>query len=402
VLLDGAGVVLRPVRPWEGARAEVARLRQALGAERWARRTGAVPDAASPIARLTWLGRTDPATYARIGAVLLPHDWLTYRMVGRPVTDRGSASCTGLWSPYTGTWIGELLELLTTDGNADVWLDRLPEVLEPDARADWLDAPVYELLGLRGRPLVAPGTAEPMAVALALGLSRGRIGIALAERTTVLAPLDEPVVDASGAVQSRADATGHHLAVAPAPGGARLVEAMAELLDLHVGDFASVARLAPPSPDELVLVPGSDGRPGAVLTGLGPVAGRDEVARATFEGIACSALGAVDAALEAGARWFDHEPLHLTGPGDALDVHAQVLATLAGRPVVATPGALAAAGACVQAAAVYRGLQPEEVAMEWDLGAGTEYDPEDDPEREHRRALHAEEQDRQDRAWSES
>jgi xylulokinase len=399
VLLDGAGVVLRPVQPWDGARAEVARLRQALGAARWARRTGGVPDAASVVTRLAWLGRTDPATYARIGAVLLPHDWLTFRMVGRPVTDRGSASCTGLWSPHSGAWITELLELLSTDGRADAWLERLPEVVEPDARADWLDAPAYELLGLQGRPLVAPGTAEPMALALALGLHRGRIGVALGEGTTVLAPLDQPIVDESGVVASRADATGHHLAVAGAAGGARLVDAMAELLDLHVADFGRVAMAAPSPPDELVFVPGADGRPGAVLAGLGASAGRDEVARATFEGVACSALSAVDAAVEAGARWFDHEPLHLTGPADALDVHAQVLATLAGRTVVATPGALAAAGACVQAAAVLREVQPAEVATEWDLGAGDAFDPEDDPDRDHRRALHAEEQDRQDRAW---
>jgi hypothetical protein len=39
------------------------------------------------------------------------------------------------------------------------------------------------------------------------------------------------------------------------------------------------------------------------------------------------------------------------------------------------------------------------VATEWDLGAGDAFDPEDDPDRDHRRALHAEEQDRQDRAW---
>jgi sugar (pentulose or hexulose) kinase len=80
-------------------------------------------------------------------------------------------------------------------------------------------------------------------------------------------------------------------------------------------------------------------------------------------------------------------------------VHAQVLATRAGRPVVATPGSLAAAGACVQAAAVLHELRPEEVAAEWDLGAGEAVDPEDDADRDHRRALHAEEQDRQDRAW---
>ena len=213
VLLDGAGVVLRPVQAWDGARAELARLQQSLGSERWARRAGTVPDATTTITRLAWLRRTDPATFARIGTVLLPHDWLTFRLTGRPVTDRGSASCTGMWSPHTEAWLAEAIEILVGSAGIEAFAEHLPEIIEPDAAADWLDAPVVKPLGLHSRPVVASGTAEPMAIALALGLSRGKVGIALGEGTTVLAPLNEPIVDGSGVVHSRADATGGHLAV---------------------------------------------------------------------------------------------------------------------------------------------------------------------------------------------
>ena len=101
VLLDGAGAVLRPVQPWAAADSErdAARLRLALGPDRWAREAGMLPTARSAIARLSWLRRTDPETFGRIGAALLPHDWLTYRLAGRATTDRGSASLTGAWSP---------------------------------------------------------------------------------------------------------------------------------------------------------------------------------------------------------------------------------------------------------------------------------------------------------------
>jgi xylulokinase len=397
VLLDGAGVALRPAQPWEAAQAEVARVRAALGPERWARRAGAVPDASTAITRLAWLRRTDRDTFGRIGTVLLPHDWLTYRLAGRTVTDRGGASCTGMWSPHAERWLPEVVELLAEPGELEAWAQRLPEVVGPAERVDWLDAPIYELLGLRGRPVVAPGTGRAMAVALALDLGHGRLGVALDERTTVLAAVDEPLVDPSGVVASRADATGRHLAVTTAGGGSALVEAMADLLDLTLADFGQAALRGEPT-DEVVVLPGGPGRPGAVITGVGGVAGRDELARATFEGVASAALDAVDAVVDAGARWFDHEPLHLTGPLDGLEVQAQVLATLAGRPVLATPGALAAAGACVQAAAVLEEVTPEEVAAAWGLGEGVEVDPEDDPEHEHRRAVHAEERERQTRA----
>jgi xylulokinase len=399
VLVDGAGVVLRPVRAWDGARAEVARVRRSLGVERWAARTGTVPDASTAITRLAWLVRTDPDAFDRIGTILLPHDWLTYRLAGRPVTDRGSASCTGLWSPAAEGWIREVIELLAGRRDADAWAAHLPEVLEPDQPADWLDAPVVELLGLRGRPLVAPGTAEPMAVALALGLSRGKVGVALAEGTTAMAPVGEPIVDPTGVVHSRADATGGHRAVSHSPGGAALVEAMAELLDLRVGELGEAALATEPSVDDVVVIPGVDGA-GAIVTGIGPGTSRDALARATFEGVASTAFASLEAIVEAGARWYDHEPIHLTGPAAALDVHAQVLANLSAHPVVATPGHLAASGACVQAAAVLARAHPSEVADAWALADGEVYDPDDDPEREHRLAVHAEERDRQRRAWA--
>ncbi|MDP1819721.1 MAG: FGGY family carbohydrate kinase [Acidimicrobiales bacterium] len=400
VLADDAGVVLRPMQPWDAAEADVRRLVRTLGAERWARRAGAIPDATTTVTRLSWLRRADPATFARIGAVLLPHDWLTYRLVGKPVTDRGSASQTGLWSPHTGLWIPDVLALLASDGRVVAWGRRLPEVVEPSARADWLDAPVHDLLGLRGRPVVGPGTGEAMAVALALGLRPGQVGVALGHRTTVLAPLARPIVDPSGAVRSRADATGGHLAVAEAAGGATLVSAMAELLDQHVTDFGLSALRASPGTDDVVVLPGLDERPGAIVTGVSASTRREDLARATFEGVAAAALAAADRIMAAGGRWDDDEPLRLTGPAAGLDAHAQMTATLASRPVVAVPGSLAAAGACVQAAAVLQEVAPEAVAEAWALGEGVLAEPEDDPFRAHRRAVHAEEHERQARAWS--
>ena len=47
---------------------------------------------------------------ARIETVLLPHDYLTYRLTGRYVTDRGDASGTGYWSPFEERWRPDLLD----------------------------------------------------------------------------------------------------------------------------------------------------------------------------------------------------------------------------------------------------------------------------------------------------
>ncbi|MGQ0433006.1 MAG: FGGY family carbohydrate kinase [Microthrixaceae bacterium] len=372
VLLDGAGAVLRPMQPWTDPGA-------------------ALPEPATVVSRLAWLRRTDPSTFERIGAALLPHDWLTYRLCGRIVTDRGGASLTGAWSPRSEGWLPDVLRDLAPGGARGWWQGRLPTVLGPSDRADWLDAPVYELLGLRGRPLVAPGTGDAMAVALALGLGAGRVGVSLGADTTVLAGLDDPI-EGTGRVRSRADATGRHLAVATAGGGAALVEAVRDLLgvsDTELGDLA----LHDDALGTLVLLPELDGRPGGVLTGIASGARRADLARATFEGIACAALDTLELVLAAGGSWDDDEPLRLAAPTPNVEVHAQMLADLSGRPVRAAAGAsVAAAGACIQAAAVLQRAAPDVVAAAWDLGdeAWVEPSPGEptDADRERRRAVH--------------
>jgi xylulokinase len=398
VLLDGAGAVLRPVQPWADADGErdAARLRKELAAERWAHDAGMLPTPRAAVTRLAWLRRTDPATFGRIGAALLPHDWLTYRLSGRRVTDRGSASLTGAWSPTTDEWIDAVLAQL--GGRRSDWEPRLPRVLGPTERADWLTAPVYELLGLRGRPLVAPGTGEPMATALAMALTPGRAGVSLGGSTTVLVGMASPIADATGGVRSRADATGRHLAISTVAGGASSIEVISELLGRSADDLGDLARTAGHDSRGVVLVPGLAGRAGGILTGLRSGVTAAGLARAAFDGVACAALDTLDQAADAGADWHDGEPLRLAGPEGGLDAHAQVLATLADRPVLAARGSLAAAGACVQAAAVLSEAPPEVVADQWQLLGATPVEPEDDAGRLTRRLANAEERGRQRRA----
>lgn len=404
VLLDGAGAVLRPMQPWADAEAaaHADRLRSSLGVDRWAKRAGVLPGPGTAVTRLAWLRRTDPDTFARIGAALLPHDWLTYRLAGRVVTDRGSASLTGAWSPAAEAWLPEVLAELAPGGSREWWQERLPTVLGPSERSDWLDAPVYELLGLRGRPLVGPGTGEAMAVALALGLAPGRVAISVHAATTVLAGLASPIADPSGGVASHADATGRHLAVTSAGGGLALIDVVRRLLGVDASELAALALDAEPTARGLVLVPDPLDRPGAVLAGLSADVTRTDLARATVDGVACAALDALDHVLRAGATWDDEEPLRLAAPVDDLDLLAQVLADLSGRPVRAATGTSPAAGACIQAAAVLIEAPPEEISGAWDLGDDDWVEPVDDTTSAARRRAHTEEHARQQRALTRS
>ena len=116
VALDEAGQVIRPAILWNDMRAapQTRELIAELGGPaEWARRTGSVPAVSFTVTKLRWMAEREPESARRLYRVVLPHDWLTWRLgFGRPgtapvpdsepVTDRGDASGTGYFSPADG------------------------------------------------------------------------------------------------------------------------------------------------------------------------------------------------------------------------------------------------------------------------------------------------------------
>src|SRR5215207_2965825 len=118
VCLDERGEVIRPALLWNDVRsAEAAdQLLAELGASPWADVTGSVPVASFTVTKLRWLADHEPENAARIAAVALPHDWLTWRLGGSGdldalVTDRSDASGTGYFDPVAGEYRRDLLAL---------------------------------------------------------------------------------------------------------------------------------------------------------------------------------------------------------------------------------------------------------------------------------------------------
>ena len=125
VALDSDGRVIRPALLWNDTRSAGAGadLIAEFGADALAQRTGLVPVASFTITKLRWLRDHEPDNAARVAAVALPHDWLTWRLRGfgpagesprgpvldELVTDRSDASGTGYWDPATGGYDRDLL-----------------------------------------------------------------------------------------------------------------------------------------------------------------------------------------------------------------------------------------------------------------------------------------------------
>ena len=84
VVLDSDGRVIRPALLWNDTRSAGAALDliTEIGAGEFARRTGLGAGRVVPLTKLRWLRDSEPDNAARVAAVALPHDWLTWRLMG--------------------------------------------------------------------------------------------------------------------------------------------------------------------------------------------------------------------------------------------------------------------------------------------------------------------------------
>jgi xylulokinase len=348
VVIDDQGEVVRPAKLWNDTEsaADARELLAALpgGAAAWAEACGSVPLASFTITKLRWLRRCEPESFRRMGAVLLPHDWLTFRLTGEMTTDRGEASGTGYWSPAEGRYRPDLLALV--DERVD-WETMLPSVLGPATVAGtWAGT----------KAIVGPGTGDNMAGALGLGLGPGDLCLSFGTSGVACTVADGPRADASGTVAGFADATGRFLPLVCTLNATKVTDSVSRLLGVTIEEFDALALSAPAGAGGLVLVPHFDGertpdRPEArgTLAGIGNDVSPACLARAAVEGVVCNLLAGVDTLV--GDAGTDGRRVFLVGGGARSAAYRQIAADLMGTPlIVPSESELVAAGAAVQAA----------------------------------------------------
>jgi xylulokinase len=386
VLVDTAGAPRGPasLRDDIAAAATAARLVTTHGAGRLARATGLVPRSSTPLARLAVALARSPRLLDDLGGVQGAGDHLVARLTGRATTDRSGASATGWWSPADDRWHDAFLRRILGIGPTASWGPRLPRIVAAGVPADWAGASVHELLGLRGRPLVAGGSTDLAAAAEAAALCPGEtLLLAIDGAGIACRAADEAVFDESGAVDGLAGAGRSFLPATATidPAGA-LATAAAVLGHDGPGGLAALAvDASAPSADGPLLVPartepGVAEHPGFLL-GIRAGTTRADAARGALLGIAATLVLAAERLTEAGAPGAG--ATLLTGPGAGLSALAEAIADIAGRPVaVPTTPVTPALGAAVLAAAALHRRPPGTVAETWGLGARAEIGPRGD------------------------
>ncbi len=388
VVLDAEGRVIRDALLWNDTRSAQAGtdLIAEFGAERLAARTGSVPVASFTATKLRWLRDAEPEHAGQVAAVALPHDWLTWRLLGYgpgaespsgPVlealaTDRSDASGTGYFSPASGRYDREIL--MTALGHDAV----LPRVLGPGEAAG---RTVEGVPGVPAGIVVGPGAGDNAGAALGLGASRGDVVVSIGTSGTVFAVTDTVTTDPSGTVAGFASASGDFLPLIATLNAARILDATARLLAVAHDELGALALQAPPGADGLVLVPYFEGErtpnlpdSTATLTGMTlRTTTRPHLARAAVEGLLCALADGLAAVLGQGVHV---ERLLLVGGAAQNPAVAAIASQVFGeRVVVPAPGEYVAAGGAVQAAWALTGKRPD-----WAVEVSAEPDPDHRPQ----------------------
>lgn len=370
VVLDADGRVIRDALLWNDTRSApaAAHLIAEYGAEALAARSGSVPVASFTITKLRWLRDTEPVNAARVAAVALPHDWLTWRLRGYgpageselgPVldeltTDRSDASGTGYWSPASGGYDRELL--LAALGHDAV----LPRVLAAH------DSPGVSAAhaGIPAGLVVGAGAGDNAAAALGLDARDGDVVVSIGTSGTVFAVTAAPAADATGTVAGFADAGGGFLPLVATLNAARILDAVARLLAVDHDELGRLALGAPPGAAGLVLQPYFEGErtpnlPGATATLFGMTLAsttREGLARAAIEGMLCGLADGLEAIERLGVTAA--RVLIIGGAAQNAAV-AAIAAQVFPVPIaVPQPGEYVAFGAAAQAAWALTGVRP--------------------------------------------
>ncbi|WP_106536077.1 xylulokinase [Haloactinopolyspora alba] len=368
VVLDADGAVVRPALLWNDTRSAGAarELTDELGgAGAWADAVGLVLVASFTVTKLRWLAAHEPANAARAEQVMLPHDYLTWQLAGRPdeaTTDRGDASGTGYWSAANESYRPDLLSMAF---GRELGVPRVAAPAEVVGRTP-------------SGAAIAAGTGDNMGAALGLTLEPGDVVVSLGTSGTVFAVSESPVTDVTGTVAGFADATGRHLPLVATLNAARVLSATATMLGTDLAGLDRLALEAPAGANGLVLLPYLDGErtpdlPGATgsLVGLTRASMTPQtMARAAVEGMLCGLADGVDAMRAQGVAV---ERIVLVGGAAQSAAVRAVAADVFGVPVVVpAAGEYVARGAARQAAWA---LAATSAPPEWELAVDTTVHP---------------------------
>lgn len=207
VILDSDDNVIRPALLWNDGRTyeECDYLNNVIGKDKLSEYTANISFTGFTAPKILWVKNKEPENFARIAKIMLPKDYLAYKLSGVHCTDVSDASGMLLFDVKNRCWSKEMMEI------CDVKEEQLARVFESYEVVGTLKPDVADELGLSTDVKIIAGAGDNAAAAVGTGtVGDGRCNISLGTSGTIFISSDSFGVDENNALHSFAHADGHY------------------------------------------------------------------------------------------------------------------------------------------------------------------------------------------------
>ena len=207
VVLDKDDQVIRPAILWNDGRTakETDYLNQVIGKDKLSEYTANIAFAGFTAPKILWMREHEPENYAKIAKIMLPKDYLAYRLSGTFCTDMSDASGMLLMDVKNRCWSKEMLDICGLEQ------EQLPKLYESYEVVGTLKPEVAKELGISENVKVIAGAGDNAAAAVGTGtVGDGRCNISLGTSGTIFISSEKFGVDEHNALHSFAHADGHY------------------------------------------------------------------------------------------------------------------------------------------------------------------------------------------------
>jgi len=195
VMLDGKGEVIRPAILWNDQRTgeQCDEIRSRLGKERLIQITGNDALTGFTAPKILWVQEEEPDNWARCRHILLPKDFIRYKLSGEFALDRAGGAGTLLFDLAERTWSEEVLAAL------DIPRSLLPETYEGPEITGAIGQEAADVTGLKRGTILVGGGGDQAAQAVGVGaVEPGIVALTLGTSGVVFATTEAPLVEPEG------------------------------------------------------------------------------------------------------------------------------------------------------------------------------------------------------------
>lgn len=355
VLLDAGGEVLRPAILWNDQRtqAECDEIRERVGSSELIAVTGNDALTGFTAPKILWVRNHEPDVFARAAHVLLPKDYVRFRLTSEYASDRAGGSGTILFDLAARDWSRDVVRAL---GIPEEWL---PPTFEGPDITGTVSEEAAALTGLRPGTPVMGGGGDQAANAVGVGAIRpGVVAMSVGTSGVVFVATDRPVIEPAGRLHAFCHAVPdmwHLMGVMLSAAGSYRWFKDTVAPDLRYDDLNDAAARAPAGSGGLVFLPYLSGErtphpdplARGAFVGLTVRHSLGHMARAVMEGVAFGLRDSV----ELMAAEMELGEVRVSGGGASSDLWLRIIADVIGLPVrVVGTAESAAHGAAILAA----------------------------------------------------